>query len=273
MNPATDVTTDAPTDQLCTAPSAPISNPTIDQQLRHRTIRQYQDKPLPAEVLDTLLTVARHGATSSFFQHFSIIHVTDPAVREQMYLSSGQPYVGGTKADLFVFVIDLHRNAEIRRAAGKDLEPLTRTGVFFQGYQDTMIAAQNMVVAAESMGLGTTYLGSLTNDVERVIEALKLPDYTFPAVGMLVGYPDQTPQFKPRLPRALTVGENAYPELGEHAEELAAYDQTVQEYYDLRDANNRVDSFSNQVANNLGKGPFVESDVRAVLHRQGLCLK
>lgn len=265
--------THAPSEALNQAPTTAVSTPAIDTLLAHRTIRRYQEKPLAKEVLTTLFDVACHGATSTFMQQFTIIHVTDANVREQVFLSSGQPYVGGTKGDLFVFVVDLNRNAEIRRRAGADLEPMGRMGVFLQGYQDTMIAAQNMVTAAESLGLGTTYLGSISNDIERVIAALQLPKYTFPAVGLLVGYPDQTPQYKPRLPRELTIGTNRYPDLEseESLKALAAYDETVQEYYDLRDANNRVDSFSNQVAHNMGKGKALEQDYLAILHNQGLC--
>ena len=65
----------------------------------------------------------------------------------------------------------------------------------------SMIAAQNVVVAAESLGMGTVYLGSILNDNAKLSELLKLPKYVYPAVGLAVGWPDQEPQLKPRLPR------------------------------------------------------------------------
>ena len=260
---------DAPTTALTTPATAPVLNDTIRAQLAHRTIRAYADDRLDEDTVTTLLDVARHGATASYQQQVTIIRVLDPAVREQLHLASGQPYVGGDRGELFVFVVDLHRNAVLRERAGADPAPLERTNLFLQGVEDTIIAAQNVVVAAESLGLGSTYLGSILADPRRVIAALRLPERTFP----LLGRPAQAPQYKPRLPREITTAVDAYPEPDEHLEALADYDATVREYYDLRDANTRVDSFSEQIARALGTGGASTSPVLEVLHSQRLCLR
>ena len=160
---------------LRTPATVPVVSSTIATQLAHRTIRAYTGEPVDEDTVTTLLDVARHAATSSFQQQVTGIRVTDPAVREQIHEASGQPYVGGDRGALFVVVVDLHRNAVLRERAGADLEPLERTALFLQGVEDAVIAAQNMVVAAESLGLGTVYLGSIVGDVRRVITALHLP--------------------------------------------------------------------------------------------------
>lgn len=262
-----------PSAALRTPATTPVTNSTIAAQLAHRTIRAYADDRLDEDTVTTLLDVARHGATASYQQQVTIIRVLDPAVREQLHLASGQPYVGGDRGELFVFVVDLHRNAVLRERAGADPEPLERTNLFLQGVEDTIIAAQNVVVAAESLGLGTTYLGSILADPRRVIAALRLPERTFPLLGLLVGRPAQAPQYKPRLPREITTAVDAYPEPDEHLDALADYDATVREYYDLRDANTRVDSFSEQIARALGTGGASTSPVLEVLHSQRLCLR
>ena len=249
---------------LRTAPEAPVLNSTIRAQLAHRTIRSYTDEPVSPEVMETLLEVARHSAPSSFQQQVTIIRVTDPALREELREVSGQPYVGGTNGELLVFVVDLHRNAVLRERAGASLEPLERTTLFLQGVEDVVIAAQN-VVAAESLGLGTTYLGSIGTDPRRVIAALGLPERTYPLLGLLVGHPGQEPQYKPRLPREITVGTTSYPDLEAHEEALAVY-------YDMRDTGRRVDSFTTQIARALGKGGSSTFPVAEVLHEQRLCL-
>lgn len=264
---------DAPTTALTTPATAPVLNDTIRAQLAHRTIRAYADDRLDEDTVTTLLDVARHGATASYQQQVTIIRVLDPAVREQLHLASGQSYVGGDRGELFVFVVDLHRNAVLRERAGADPEPLERTNLFLQGVEDTIIAAQNVVVAAESLGLGTTYLGSILADPRRVIDALRLPERTFPLLGLLVGRPAQAPQYKPRLPREITTAVDVYPEPDEHLEALADYDATVREYYDLRDTNTRVDSFSEQIARALGTGGASTSPVLEILHSQRLCLR
>ena len=263
---------DAPTTALTTPATAPVLNDTIRAQLAHRTIRAYADDRLDEDTVTTLLDVARHGATASYQQQVTIIRVLDPAVREQLHLASGQPYVGGDRGELFVFVVDLHRNALLRERAGAPLEPLERTNLFLQGVEDAVIAAQNVVVAAESLGLGTTYLGSIIGDVRRVIKALRLPTRTYPILGLLVGHPAQDPQYKPRLPREIAVGTDFYPELDDHLDALTAYDAEVEQYYDLRDTSRRVDSFSQQMARALGQGNASHAPVLEVLHEQLLCL-
>lgn len=263
------MTSDTP---LTTPPTAPVLNETLRSQLAHRTIRAYTCDPVGEDVMDSLMEVARHAATASFQQQVTVIRVLDPEVRAALHASSGQPYVGGSKGELLVFVVDLYRNAFLRERAGVDLEPLERTTLFLQGVEDAVIAAQNVVVAAESLGLGTTYLGSILTDVRSVIAALGLPERTFPLLGLLVGHRAQEPQYKPRLPREVMSAVDRYPDPAEHMEALAAYDDTVRDYYDLRDANTRVDSFSQQMARALGTGGASRIPLLEVLHEQRLCL-
>lgn len=252
-------------------------NDTIRTQMQHRSIRAFTDEPLDPAVIDTLLDVATHAATSSFYQQTTIIRIQDPHVRQAVYESSQQPYVGGSRGELFVFVVDLYRNAQIREAVGVN-EPdagsaLESTALFLQGVEDTLIAAQNMVVAAESLGLGTVYLGSIGGDPRSVIDALTLPIRTFPLLGVLIGHADQEPQLKPRLPRSFTTAVDAYPRFDSILASLADYDQIVQTYYDLRNANQRIDSFSRQIATKPGTGRAEQSPVRQVLTEQRLALR
>ena len=255
-----------------TAPTTAVDNETISCQLAHRTIRSFTGDPVGEDVMDTLLDVARHAPTSSFYQQMTIVRVKDPDIRHEVFLSSGQPYVDGTRGELLVFVVDLHRNARIREAAGVDLEPLGRTALFLEGVEDTLLAAQNTVIAAESLGLGTVYLGSIGGDPRRVIRALRLPRHTYPLVGLLVGHPDQDPQFTPRLPATFTTAVDTYPELDDPAADLADYDRVVQTYYDLRDANRRIDSFTHQICTKPGSGRAEMAPVLDILREQGLAL-
>ena len=254
-----------------TTPPAP--NETIGTVLQHRTIRAYSDEPVDEGELTTILQAALHAPTSSFYQQCTIIHVQDPEIREQIHQASGQPYVGGTRGELLVFVADLHRNAEIRREAGVDTAVFGRTSQFLQALADTYLAAQNAVVAAESLGLGTVYLGSINGDARRVIHALSLPKLTMPVVGLLIGHPDQSPQRKPRLPMRFTTAVNTYPQVDQWHEQLADYDAVVSQYYDLRDTSRRIDSFTHQIATKLGNGGSERADLLEVLHEQGLLLR
>ena len=188
-----------------------MTNETIASQLAHRTIRAYKDQPLTDAEVETLMDVARHTATSSFLQSCTVLHITDPQVREAIGAASGQPYVGGTKGDLFIFVADLYRNSRIRAEQGVSSEALGSINLFLTALEDALLAAQNVVVAAESMGLGTVYLGSILADPRATVKALELPELTFPGVGLLVGHADQEPGQKPRMPRSVTTAKNTYP--------------------------------------------------------------
>lgn len=263
--------TEHPAEQPVEQQTAP--NATIAGQLAHRTIRAFTHEPVDEAMMCTLLRVATQAPTSSFYQQRTVIRVQDPAVREQIHLASGQPYVGGDRGELLVFVVDLHRNARIREAQGADLAVLETTPLFLQGVEDVLIAAQNVVVAAESLGLGTVYLGSIGGDPRRVIRALGLPLRTFPLVGLIVGHPDQRPQLKPRLPETLTIGVDRYPDLDAQADALAAYDERVTTYYDLRDTSRRIDSFTHQIATKPGTGAAEQAPTLEVLHEQRLALR
>ena len=249
-----------------------MTNETIASQLAHRTIRAYKERPLTEAEIETLMEVARHTATASYLQGYTVLHITDPQVREKIYAASGQPYVGGTKGDMFIFVVDLYRNSRIRAEQGVSSEALSSMNLFLTGAEDALLAAQNVVVAAESMGLGTVYLGSILADPRLVVDALELPELTFPILGLLVGHSDQEPGQKPRLPLSILTAENTYPRVESYTEALADYDREVTEYYDLR-SGSRLESFTHLVTNGIGVGGAHVSPIMQVLNEQGLCLR
>lgn len=239
--------------------------------LNRRTIRAFKDQSLTQEQLKLLLEVARQTASSSFLQQSSVIHVTAPEKREQIRKICQQDYVGAN-GDLFIFVVDLYRNQQIRKAAGNDDGRLHNTDVFFQAADDTILASQNVANLVESWGLGTVFLGSIANDAAAMVKLLRLPPLTFPLLGLQVGVPDQQPELKPRLPLKLRSFENEY-ESTLNLDDLKDYDQVVQTYYDLRDSNRRIDSFTNQVNSaKLNHRETKRDDILNVLRQQQLCL-
>ena len=249
-----------------------IHNQTIDQQVNHRTIRAFKDQSLSQEQLTTLYQAARQTSTSMFMQQFSILHITDPTTRQQIREISTQPYVGAN-GDLFIFVVDLYRNQKIRQQLGTDDGRLHTTDIFMQAVEDTVLAVQNFLTAAESMGLGGVILGSIKNDPTKLVQVLKMPKMTMTLLGLQVGVPNQAPQLKPRLPLDFIAFENHYPR-NFNVKDLADYDRQVTQYYDLRDANRRIDSFTKQITGSkLNHGDSGKRDELAqVLHDQGFAL-
>lgn len=219
----------------------------IDVLLNHRTIREFKSSPIPPQQLSILLDIAKRTATSMGLQSFSIIRIVNPELKAAIAEVCNQEYVARVP-ELFIFIVDAYRNSRIAREQGITSDIERDSDRFFQGWTDAAIAAQNMVAAAELGGFGTVFFGSILNNVPKMIELLKLPELTFPVVGVGIGVPNQKPQLKPRMPREANVFDDSYTVFDSYLELLEDYDEEMEQYYDMRDTNRRVDSFTKQVA-------------------------
>ncbi|QTH59907.1 nitroreductase family protein [Corynebacterium hindlerae] len=233
-------------------------NSTIDTQLGHRTIRAFSAEPVN---MDPIFEVAMRTPSSLGLQQCSIIHVTDQALKDKLAQIGNQPYVADVPVYL-LFIVDTHRNAQLTDAEGG-----AYARNFTAGFTDACLMAQNVCVAAESMGLGVNFYGNVHNDAQAVIDLLQLPQLTFPVVGMGIGWPNQQPQLKPRLPRSVRVMENSYAEADPAV--VAQYDQDIQTYYDLRNPDKPVPSFTAQIAGHYRMPQDLRDSTFEVARRQG----
>lgn len=248
-----------------------IDNKMIEKQLEHRTIREFKKDAIPNDILNQLFDVAKRTATSTGIQASSIIRITDQRIKEEIAGVCKQEYVGRAP-ELFIFIVDQFRNNQIAMEKGCTLNGASDLDRFFSAFTDACIIAQNMVVAAEAMNLGAVYLGSILNDSEQLCSILKLPKLTFPVVGLGIGYPNQSPMLKPRMDMKYRIFENEYQVFDNYLEELEEYDKEMQTYYDLRDANRHVDSFTNQIVARLSQQIPKRNDILKILKKQGFKL-
>jgi len=225
-------------------------NDTIKTQLNHRSIREFKDEPFNQDHFQLLMEVAQHTATSSGLQAASIIKITDPELKKKIATLCHQEYIGRIPL-LLIFIVDQYRNNQIASAQGIQADGAAGMDSFFQSFTDACIMAQNVVVAAESLDLGTLYIGSIHNDPSELCALLNLPPLTFPVVGLGIGIPNQEPGLKPRMSMALRTFENTYQAPTDILGALSEYDALMQTYYDLRDTNRRLDSFTTQVAKRI----------------------
>ena len=114
------------------------------------------------------------------------------------------------------------------------------------------MCAQNVAIGAESLGLGICYIGAIRNDPARVSSLLKLPRNVYPVFGMCIGWPDQRPEVKPRLPAQVVFKHNVYSVDGD-ALAIENYDKTMRSYYSTRSTNQKVQSWSEQMTVLLGR--------------------
>ena len=184
----------------------------------------------------------------------------------------GQEYVT-RMPELWIFIVDQYRNGQIAKANNCFEESIGDMDRFFQGFTDACLMAHNIESAAESIGLGTVYLGSILNDPAKTIKLLNLPELTFPVLGLGFGYPNQEPQLKPRMDMELRMFENTYTIFDDYSGIMSEYDKIMQTYYDLRQANQRVDSFSQQVVTKLKNVNPVRQKIVNTIVKQGFDLK
>ncbi|RDW18400.1 oxygen-insensitive NADPH nitroreductase [Oceanobacillus arenosus] len=223
-------------------------NHTIETILNHRSIRKFTDDKLTEEQIHTLIQAAQQASSSSNVMAYTIIGVTDPFLKEELRKVSGQPYVENN-GHLFVFCGDLHRISQLatREEQVQMQETLESTEQFIVTTIDAALSAQNLAIAAESMGLGICFLGSLRNDIYHVSELLRLPKYVIPLFGMAVGTPAHRPELKPRLPFEAVYHENKYQSFESQQTAISAYDIELQNYYQHRTSNTRTDTWTEQM--------------------------
>jgi hypothetical protein len=143
---------------------------------------------------------------------------------------------------------------------------------------DAVIAAQNAALAAESLGLGICYIGSIRNNPREVIRLLGLPRHVFPVTGLTVGFPVQSPRPRPRLPLSAILHREHYN--AEQDDALRAYDRAMAEtgIYDNRQvpvpgkpAETERYGWLEHTARRVSQKYRVE--LRAILEEQGFALK
>ncbi|MDP4548083.1 oxygen-insensitive NADPH nitroreductase [Marinobacter sp. MDS2] len=244
-------------------------NPTIELLKSHRSIRKFKDQQIPRELFEDLIRAGQSAATSSHVQAYTLIHVVNPESRARLAeLAGGQPYVESA-SDFLVFCADMKRSTEAAERSGADV---TRgmTEQLLVASVDVALMAQNMVVAAESVGLGICYIGGIRNNPQEVSDLLKLPEHVYPVFGLCLGYPDQNPEVKPRLPLASILKQDVYDDSSDEAL-VAEFDDTMARYYRERTGGNKSTNWSEQLK------PLFTSKLRAhmkeFLNKRGFGIK
>lgn len=244
-------------------------NETMALLRAHRSIRKFQDRPVDETLFRNIIEAGQCAATSSFLQGATIIRVKNPENREKLANFAGkQPYVASA-AEFLVFCADLKRPGSYCEKYDKPFSG-DYTEHFIIATVDAALMAQNIVVAAESAGLGICYIGGIRNNPRLVSDLLKLPKGVYPVFGLCLGYADQNPETKPRLPLSVIMKDDSYDESGDAAA-IADYDEQVREYYRSRTGGGHGICWSEQVASLLSEKS--RPHMRDFLAEQGFTMK
>ncbi|HOB44586.1 MAG TPA: NADPH-dependent oxidoreductase [Zoogloea sp.] len=211
-------------------PSA--GSPIIDHLLAHRSVRAYLPDPVDDDQLAAIVAAAQSAASSSNLHAWSVVAVRDPARKARLAeLAGDQAHIRQAPL-LLVWLADLARLEQVANKVGETHAALDYLEMFEVGVIDAALAAQNAVTAAESLGLGTVYIGAMRNRPEEVATELQLPPRVVAVFGLCVGKPDpaQPAAVKPRPPQSVVLHRETY-SLPAQTAGLEQYDTAMSAFY------------------------------------------
>ena len=187
-------------------------NEVIESLYRRKSVRAYEDREIPEEMKQLILEAAMQAPSAGCQQLYTILDITDQKLKEALAETCDhQPFIAKAPMVL-VFCADCKKWYDAYIEAG--CEPRKPgVGDLMLAVTDTVIAAQNAVTAAESLGIGSCYIGDIMENCEEQRKLLQLPDYVFPASMLVFGWPtkQQKERQKPeRCDLKHIVHENTY---------------------------------------------------------------
>lgn len=190
-------------------------NPVIQSLFDRKSVRSFTDRDISEQDVQTILAAAAQAPTPGNQQLYTILRITDPERKHRLSVScDNQPFIEKAKLVL-VFCADCLKWYNAYKA-GRCAPRKPDVGDLLLAVSDANIAAQNAVVAAESLGIGSCYIGDIMENIETQQNILGLPNYVFPAAMVVFGYPtdQQKAREKPaRFALEYIVQENTYHEL------------------------------------------------------------
>lgn len=160
----------------------------LDRILERTSIRSYEkDKKIPEEFVKKILLAGIRAPSAGNIQPRTIIVVKEEVVKEQLYqLCEGQAFMKAAPLWI-VMCVDLHRHLKAAELTGVKYD---YTGVlpYTLGVLDASLSLENMVIAAEALGLGSVMIGSVIEHPEEASKILRLPEHCLAFCILCVGY-------------------------------------------------------------------------------------
>lgn len=187
-------------------------NEVLRQLHERKSVRVYEERPVPGEVKEAVLAAAIQAPTAGNMALYTILDITDQGIKDKLSVScDNQPFIASAPVVL-IFCADCRRWYDAFTSC-VDTVRKPDVGDLFLAQADALIAAQNAVAAAHSLGLGSCYIGDITENFEYHRELLRLPQYVVPAAMLCMGYPTRQQMERPKPPRHAVedlVHENGY---------------------------------------------------------------
>jgi nitroreductase len=177
---------------------------------QHRTIRKYENRAIEAAHKEAILRAACNGSTMGNMQLYSIIVTEDKEMMQRMApYHFNQPMA--TNAPLILtFCADFNRFNRYCACRDAQTDAYNNLQSYHWAFIDAIIAAQNACVAAESLGIGLCWLGTITYNMDKFIDILQLPENVIPVACISFGYPAERPDLTDKLPLEALVHQESY---------------------------------------------------------------
>lgn len=232
--------------------------------LNHKSVRKYQDKEISQDLKNDLFSCAQMAASSSFFQAYSIIEVKDIRKREILFeISGNQKWVKQAPLVLLVCADNFRAKHYLNNI---DSDYLSYTESLLVAVTDAALATQNLVICAESAGLGVAFVGGIRNDTEKIIESFNLPELVFPLYLLCIGYPDENNDIKPRFQPEIIIHTDTY-DSKKYPYLMEEYNKTMARYYSTRTPGSSYNDWSLNSGKSLIAKP--RKDVGSSIQKQG----
>lgn len=203
--------------------------------IQRRSVRSFTDQPIAEEVILKLLEAANNAPSGGNIQPLSLVLVQESANRETLAgLVGNQPWVRNAPLSI-IFCLDFNRVkrwAALNHTEFKGEQALSH---FLISYADVMCAAQTVVILAESLGLGSVYVGTVQSVIEQTRQAFDIPAYVLPLMVLSLGYPRSVPHTIPKLPCGVIAHREKYHHLSDQQLQQA-FDQKYGELGEQKEA-------------------------------------
>ncbi|HTI17527.1 MAG TPA: nitroreductase family protein [Trinickia sp.] len=176
----------------------------------HRSIRKFATKPIDSTLIEKVCDEAIAGASSSGnMNSVSIVITRDEDRRKRLHELHFKQDMILSAPLLLTFCADFHRTRAwlARRSARDNFDNLI--GYHVAAF-DAMIVAQNVCLGFQARGLGICYMGSTLHSMTEIAAFLELPETCVPVTTIVVGYPDETPEKRDRLPLTAFLHDERY---------------------------------------------------------------
>ncbi|QLQ01172.1 MAG: nitroreductase family protein [Burkholderiaceae bacterium] len=204
-------------------------NPVVEHLLSHRTMRHFLSRPLPSNTLETLVAAAQSAPSSSNLQLWGVVAVQSQEKRDRLAALAGNQAHIRQAPLILAWLADVSRLKRIAGYKNRAVDALSYLDTTLTATIDAALAAQNVVTAAEALGLGTVYIGALRNRPEEVAQVLGNPAGVFTVFGLVIGHPDpaQPAAIKPRLPQFSVLHHERYQAPEDLPAEIGRYDEVL----------------------------------------------